>query len=79
MMARVVKVVKVVVSIADDARWKVHVKRVCSEPEMMGGMKADSFHVSVKTKMSVRTRGAIVSPKRRACAGRTEQSGRRER
>ena len=40
-------VVAVVVSIALAARLYVHVNRVAIDPEMLGGITADSFDVSV--------------------------------
>jgi predicted SnoaL-like aldol condensation-catalyzing enzyme len=38
-------VVAVVVSIAPAARLYVHVNRLVSEPEMLGGITADSYRV----------------------------------
>ena len=40
-------VVAVVVSIALAARLYVHVNRVAIDPEMLGGITADSFYVPV--------------------------------
>eukprot|EP00964_Phaeocystis_antarctica_P000314 scaffold163_cov69-Phaeocystis_antarctica.AAC.4 len=40
-------VVAVVVSIALAARLYVHVNRVAIDPEMLGGITADSFYVSL--------------------------------
>ena len=45
MRSRQKAVVAVVVSIAPAARLYVHVNRLASEPEMLGGITADSYRV----------------------------------